>query len=185
MIKFLENHSNQSIDLDFNQITGKIKNGLMPVVKFFHKLDKIRDGLNKNINEYFRDNLLALLIMSKDSGKVLYNHIRDELISADLVGGFLTAIQDFGNELFSKDSPIRELSYRDFKIKIEEGKYTKVVIILLNNPNELIAHSISERMRDFIISFELIYRTNLECWNGRTDLFEDADSLFKEFFFYK
>ncbi|MFX0135201.1 MAG: hypothetical protein ACFFDN_16275 [Candidatus Hodarchaeota archaeon] len=183
MIRMFENHTNRHSNMSFNEVTGKIKNSLMPIFNFLQKLDKIRGNLNQNIDEYFRDNLLALLIMSKDSGKVLYNHIRDELTNPDLIGGFLTAIQDFGNELFSKDSPIKELCYKDFKIKIEDGKYTRVVIVLINNPNELIKKSISEKMKDFLISFELIYRSKLQNWNGRTDIFEDADFLFKEFFF--
>ncbi|NVM04912.1 MAG: hypothetical protein HWN67_21505 [Candidatus Helarchaeota archaeon] len=183
MIRMFENHSKHYSNINFNEVTSKIKNSLTPIFNFLQKLDKFKDKLNQNINEYFRDNLLALLIMSKDSGKVIYNHVRDELISPDLIGGFLTAIQDFGNELFSKDSPIRELCYKDFKIKIEDGKYTRVVIVLLDNPNEIFKKSISEKMRDFLFSFELINRKKLENWKCRTDVFDDTDALFQEFFF--
>ncbi len=183
LIKMLENHSAHHSDLSFGEVTSKIKNSLMPIFDFLKKMDKFRNKFNQNINEYFKENLLALLIMSKESGKVLYSHISDELIDPDLIGGFLTAIQDFGNELFSKESPIKELCYKDFKIKIEDGKYTRVVMVLLDNPNELFKKSISEKMRDFLFSFELIYRNKLQKWNGRIDGFDDVDSLLQEFFF--
>ncbi|MHA1384473.1 MAG: hypothetical protein ACTSR3_12025 [Candidatus Helarchaeota archaeon] len=185
LMKLLEKHTNGNkcvSSIDFNEFTSE-ENNIRPVIKFFQKLDNLREVLNKGLQDYFKTNLLALLITSKDSGKVLYNHIRNELISPDLIGGFLTAIQSFGSEIILKNSPIKELCYKDFQIKVEEGKYTNVIAVLLENPNSLITHSIVEKMRDFIISFELIYRENLKDWDGRIDIFEEADSLLKEFFF--
>lgn len=170
------------IDLEFKEFTSDQKN-VRPILKFFQKLDKLREIVNKNLNQYFKNNLLTLLITGKEAGKVLYNYVKDEIISPDLIGGFLFAIQSFGSEIVAKDTPIKELCYKDFQIKVEEGKYTNVVAVLLENPDRLMTHSVSEKMKDFIISFELIYRDSLKDWGGRIDIFQETESLVREFFF--
>ncbi len=185
LIKLLKEHSEDKScvsDVELDEFTSKEEN-LRPILKFFQKLDRLQDDLSERISDFFKNNLLTLLILEKNSGKVAYNYMRDEMINPDLVGGFLTAIQGFGSELISKDSPIKELCYKDFLIRVEEGKYTNVVVVLLDNPNVLLNRSVSEKMRDFIISFELIHRGHLKDWDGRIDVFDDAESLLKEFFF--
>ncbi|MHA1380928.1 MAG: hypothetical protein ACTSRG_21385 [Candidatus Helarchaeota archaeon] len=185
LFELLNEHKNDKnciTDLEFKEFTSDQQN-IRPILKFFQKLDELREEVNKNLNQYFKENLLALLITGKDAGKVLYNYVKDEMISPDLIGGFLFAIQGFGGEIVAKDSPIKELCYKDFQIRVEEGKYTNVVAVLLENPDKLMTHSVSEKMRDFIISFELIYRSALKNWEGRTDIFQETESLVKEFFF--
>ena len=151
--------------------------------QLFKHINMLQKSLIFESEEFLKKNLLVLLVIDRDSGKLLYNFIRDDFFDPDIIAGFLTAIQGFSNEIISKGSPIEEISYKDFQIKFEDAEYTRIVAIFLKNPNNSISPVVSNKMKDFITQFELKYSEKLCDWKGNLDNFIEADNIVQEIFF--
>ncbi|MHA1997635.1 MAG: hypothetical protein ACTSU9_05910, partial [Promethearchaeota archaeon] len=101
------------------------------------------------------ENIQYILIIMKNEGVAIFSKsMADVPIDASLISGFLTAISSFGTEIGSKmkgeKGGLEELSYRQFKIILNEGTYTKVAILLLKRPSD----SLKEKLRIFNQEFE-------------------------------
>ena len=117
------------------------------------------------------------MVIHKSSGKIPYFKIRNDLIDPDLVGGYLTALQSLGNELISKTSSMKEVTFEDFQIKLEDGEYTRIALILLKNPSKSIATFISNIMTNFIEKFEVVFNKKLRNWDGSLNSFKSLDFM--------
>ncbi|MHA1509265.1 MAG: hypothetical protein ACTSO6_11240, partial [Promethearchaeota archaeon] len=108
------------------------------------------------------ENMQYVLILTKDGGVPCYSKsLADVPIDESLISGFLSAISTFGQEIGAKiqggAGGLEELSYRQFKIIINEGKYVKTALLLLKRPSDVL----KEKLRTFNGSFEEVYRDRL------------------------
>ncbi len=135
------------------------------------------------------ENLQYLIVLTKDGGLPCYSKsLADVPIDETLVSGFLSAISSFGTEIGKKiqegEGGLEELSYRQFKIIINEGKFIRVALLLLKRPSE----SLKVKLRNFNKTFEEVYESELKSFSGAvfddiavTKLIEDvfeADLLY-------
>jgi len=114
------------------------------------------------------ENMQYVLILTKDGGIPCYSKsLADVPIDESLISGFLTAISRFGKEIGDKiqegEGGLEELSYRQFKIIINEGKYVNTALLLLKRPSD----TIKEKLRTFNSVFEDIYRDRLVDFSGQ------------------
>jgi hypothetical protein len=113
------------------------------------------------------ENIQYCLILTKDGGVPVFSKSLAEVpIDGTLVSGFLSAISSFGMEIGSKmqkiDGGLEELSYRQFKIILNEGQYVRVALLLLRRPQE----SLKEKLRRFNNIFEETYEERLIDFTG-------------------
>ena len=114
------------------------------------------------------ENMQYVFILTKDGGIPCYSKsLADVPIDESLISGFLTAISRFGKEIGDKiqegEGGLEELSYRQFKIIINEGKYVNTALLLLKRPSD----TIKEKLRTFNSVFEDIYRDRLVDFSGQ------------------
>ncbi|MHA1239536.1 MAG: hypothetical protein ACTSQU_01965 [Promethearchaeota archaeon] len=114
------------------------------------------------------ENMQYLLILTKDGGIPCYSKsLADVPIDESLISGFLSAISTFGKEIGAKiqegEGGLEELSYRQFKIIINEGKYVNTALLLLKRPSD----AIKEKLRTFNGIFEDNYRDRLVNFSGQ------------------
>ena len=115
------------------------------------------------------ENMQYVLILTKDGGVPCYSKsLADVPIDESLVSGFLSAISTFGQEIGAKmqqgEGGLEELSYRQFKIILNEGKYVKTALLLLKRPSDVL----KEKLRNFNGVFEDAYRDSLINFTGKT-----------------
>ncbi|TES94069.1 MAG: hypothetical protein E3J90_13290 [Promethearchaeota archaeon] len=114
------------------------------------------------------ENMQYVLILTKDGGIPCYSKsLADVPIDESLISGFLSAISTFGKEIGAKiqegEGGLEELSYRQFKIIINEGKYVNTALLLLKHPSD----AIKEKLKNFNSIFEDIYRDRLVNFTGQ------------------
>ena len=114
------------------------------------------------------ENMQYLLILTKDGGIPCYSKsLADVPIDESLISGFLSAISTFGKEIGAKiqegEGGLEELSYRQFKIIINEGKYVNTALLLLKRPSDIM----KEKLKTFNSIFEDIYRDRLVDFSGQ------------------
>jgi hypothetical protein len=118
------------------------------------------------------ENIQYILILTPHGIPCYSKSLADVPIDETLISGFLSAISSFGDEIGTKittaEGGLEELSYRQFKIIINEGTYSRVALLLLKRPSV----SIKEKLQKFNTTFEDIYKDRLIDFSG--EVFEDA-----------
>ena len=114
------------------------------------------------------ENMQYVLILTKEGGIPCYSlSLADVPIDETLISGFLTAISSFGREIGAKiqegEGGLDELSYRQFKIIINEGELVKTALLLLKHPSGVL----KEKLQTFNNNFEDIYRDRLIDFTGK------------------
>ncbi|NHJ23239.1 MAG: hypothetical protein EAX89_01595 [Candidatus Lokiarchaeota archaeon] len=129
----------------------------------------------KNLYQKLSDveNIPYIIILTSDGGVPCFSKsLADVPIDETLISGFLSAISSFGQEIGSKITEgvggLEELSYRQFKIILNEGKYTRVALLLLRRPS----NSLKEKLKFFNHFFEEVYKERLISFSG--EVFDDA-----------
>ncbi|MHA2186462.1 MAG: Ig-like domain-containing protein, partial [Promethearchaeota archaeon] len=120
------------------------------------------------------ENIQYCLILTKDGGIPVFSKSLAEVpIDETLISGFLSAISSFGVEIGSKiqkseGGGLEELSYKQFKIIINEGNYVKVALLLLRRPQE----SLKKKLKSFNNIFEETYKERLVAFSG--EMFDEV-----------
>lgn len=125
-----------------------------------------------DIHQRFEDaeNIQYILIVSRDSGLSIYSRSFTDLpVDADLISGFLTAISSFGEEIKGKmkddgrfEEGLEELSYKQFKIVVNDGEKVRTAVLLLNEAS----HSLKRKLKEFNLKFEEYFTPELQTWQG-------------------
>jgi hypothetical protein len=128
------------------------------------------------------ENIQYLMIIT-EAGLACYSKNLVGLpIDGTLVSGFLTAISTFGSEILPNNKNVsgglEELSYKQFKVIVSEGKYIKTALLLIKRPSE----SLKNKLRDFTDFFENLYKDKLETFKGDTFKDSQVDKLVEEVF---
>ena len=126
---------------------------------------------------------LILVIHKEVSVALLKRNFTKEEIDGDMISGFLQAITSFKYEIKEKrkDTTKREsmlLDYRDYKILIEDGEYTRCALILNSDPSA----NLEKSQQEFIKKFEHNYRKELKEFTGQLKGFESAGELIDKYF---
>jgi len=150
------------------------------------KLRRLRALWQKSA-EKFRDsaNLDFLMIILKESGVSVYNYaFKGEDLDYALMGGFLTAISTFQQELIRKGDKLAlekeewEISYHNFKIYGITKGIAQFVLILEDSP--------SEDLKNALFSFgqevEKQYEEKLKHYTGKLEVFKPIDLLVQKHF---
>src|SRR5271157_784665 len=122
-----------------------------------------------------------LLVIAK-SGVCLVNRSYSQMqLDGDLISGFLNAISTFGKEVGGKGTSAKAgegvvFDYQDFKILLQEGRFSQVAIILNGVPSD----NLRLRAKAFIDGFEQAY--DLQNWRGNLDYFEGVDNYIEKAF---
>jgi hypothetical protein len=119
------------------------------------------------------ENIQYVLILTKDGGiPVFSKSLADVPIDESLVSGFLSAISSFGEEIGSKmkkeKGGLEQLSYRQFKIILDEGKFVRTALLLLKRPSE----TLKEKLKKFNNIFEAKFKDRLVNYSG--EVFDDS-----------
>jgi len=143
------------------------------------ELNKISQQINQEELNYSKQVLGYLILIKKDSGLPIYkwNFIK-VTFDADLVGGFLSAIQSFGIEIIQQRTSMEKLAYKDFEINFQDGEYIRCALILKGDITDLL----SKRLKDFVFDFEWTFKDYLKGSLGDLRVFNPTDMLIKKYF---
>jgi hypothetical protein len=157
----------------------------MLTVNFFNPTPQVNQIVNnsspKNLmNEEINVTHPAdLQLLNTDStNHTLSWTLADLHINADLVGGFLHALQSFGMELSASETSMKTLSYENYQFQIETGEYTRTALILRGPPNPFLI----SRLQEFVKQFELSFKTQIVQFTGNIDPFKGVNAIFETVF---
>ncbi|MBN1801941.1 MAG: hypothetical protein JW891_10570 [Candidatus Lokiarchaeota archaeon] len=138
------------------------------------KIIKEKDPIKKEIL-----GLRYIIVIHNQVGATIYNRkLGDWQVDSDLIGGFLTAIQDFSLEIKKKRIPIEKMAYQEFEIMLEQGENILVALFIDGKGSEWIR----EKQKIFVTKFEKYYKSNLKNWRGELTSFSNAGYLVDEVF---
>ncbi|MFX1486993.1 MAG: hypothetical protein ACFFBS_07880, partial [Promethearchaeota archaeon] len=125
-------------------------------------------------------NIQDILILEKQSGLVLFERpFREKPFNPDLFGGFIQAISSFGGEISdAEDVSLQELTYRNFRILLNDGEYVRVALILSGRPTE----TLLVKLKLFTAAFEETYRKQISEFNGSVEAFDRAFDIVDDIF---
>lgn len=161
-------------------VSKKRINGYISENTFFKKSyeeEKLRDIFEKYVDAM---NIIHILIIHRESGIALYSEsYTPETIDASLVSGFLQAITSFGSEISGMEhAGLRLLEYKEFKISIRDGIFTRTALILKSEPSQRIL----EILKHFVKFFDMKHQRELREFKGFIDPFLETGNLIDEYF---
>ncbi|MHA1798461.1 MAG: hypothetical protein ACTSVY_08420, partial [Candidatus Helarchaeota archaeon] len=141
------------------------------------------EGLKKKIFEeeikYSKNILKYLMVIHKETGLTIYEKgFYGTEFDPDLIGGFLTAIQNFGSEISSQETAMKKLVYKDFQIELEDGDYIRAALILNGEPTKYLIKNLLK----FVNSFENTFRDELQDWAGNLKIFREKEDALSDLF---
>ncbi|MHA1382602.1 MAG: hypothetical protein ACTSR3_02470 [Candidatus Helarchaeota archaeon] len=120
-----------------------------------------------------------VIIIHKESGLAIYQeNLGSVKTDADLISGFLTAIQNFGTEISQKDTSVLGLAYQNYHIEVETGDFIQAVLLLNGKLNSYLA----QRLTKFVKEFERKYEKSLQNFLGNVSQFTDTKSIVHNIF---
>ncbi len=132
--------------------------------------------------KYTRRILKYLLLIEKESGVCLFEfNFTESVINPNLIGGFLTAIQDIGTEFSDEETAMTKLAYKNFEIVLDEKDIVRGALFLKGSPTD----EVWKKFHLFIANFEKEFEEFLENWEGKDLPPGAADSLVKKIFVEK
>jgi len=146
------------------------------------ELTEKEDSFVQKIRHVYAMNILQyLMVINKNAGLAIYQYdfSAGSNVDADLISGFLTAIQDFGMEISrGEDSAMKKLAYKNFQIELEDGEHVKLALILQGVPIDYL----NKKSKTFITEFEKEYQEHLANFTGNIQVFRSAEALVKQHF---
>jgi len=124
-------------------------------------------------------NLRYLMVIHNDVGATVYSRkLGTWQMDSDLIGGFLTAMQDFSLEIKKKQIPIKRMEYKEFEIILEQGKYILVALFIDGKGSDWLA----KKHQLYVKKFEKYFESNLKHWKGELTFFNNSGFLVDEVF---
>lgn len=149
--------------------------------QYSYKKSSTKEKLKKETDPTKRDilSLRYIIVVHTQVGATIYNRkLGDWQMEADLIGGFLSAIQDFSLEIKKKQIPIEKMAYKEFEIMLEQGNYVLIALFIDGKGSDWIR----EKQKLFVKKFEKYYESNLKNWRGELTHFSNAGYLVDEVF---
>ena len=167
-------------ELDSSNNTLSLLDAPLPD-QFSFKKSSTKEKLKKETDPTKRGilSLRYIIVVHTQVGATIYNRkLGDWQMEADLIGGFLSAIQDFSLEIKKKQIPIEKMAYKEFEIMLEQGNYVLTALFIDGKGSEWIR----EKQKLFVKKFEKYYESNLKNWKGELTHFSNAGYLVDEVF---
>ena len=135
-----------------------------------------------DLKEQIKDEILKLryiIVVHANIGASLYSRkLGDWNINSDIIGGFLTAIQNFSSEINKKKILIESLKYQDFEILIAQGTYIFTALFINGKESDWLRN----KTKLFIEEFERNYQHDLKYWKGELNIFKNSSYLIDKTF---
>ncbi|NHI92961.1 MAG: winged helix-turn-helix transcriptional regulator [Candidatus Lokiarchaeota archaeon] len=140
-----------------------------------------QEELSIQYRKYINQIANYIIIIFKESGSsILEERISGKEFNADLLSGFIQAIQSFGIEIHKGETSISKMIYKDFEIIMEEGEYIRTAIICSNKSIGML----SGQLKRFVEEFEIRHKQDLKDFGGNIKIFRDSRDLISKFFRY-
>jgi len=118
-------------------------------------------------------NLEHILVLYKGTGTcIFFKSYGSEQIDPELISGFLSAVSSFGKEMVAQEA-LNEISYGDKMLLLADGTNIRVALVLGKKASLILRR----HLKEFIDSFEKIYRDVLPNWRGQLAYFRNAGQL--------
>ncbi|MFX1450470.1 MAG: hypothetical protein ACFFCM_06495 [Promethearchaeota archaeon] len=154
---------------DFDKIPENFDVGMK---NFTKSLQLLRKNYEISILNY-------LIVIHKEHGLALYQEQLSSIeLDADLISGFITAIQSFGTEVSKKETVVKGLKYENYNIEIASGEYIRAVILL----NGKATIELNRSLVNFVHEFESNFENQLKSFLGNISSFQSANTIFHEIF---
>jgi hypothetical protein len=112
---------------------------------------------------------VRLIQIIAPGGTYIFSHSLSELpMDPSIVSGFITAITTFGSQMMGpsdgefSESGLRELTYREFKIFVHDGKMVKIALLSI----EKLSDAYEKQVMEFLNVFEQEFKTRIETYEG-------------------
>lgn len=123
-------------------------------------------------------NIEHILVLHPQSGGCIFTRtFRIEEIDPQLIGGFLSAVSSFVKEFGTEEDPLGEITYQNRHILLGDGNFVRVALLLEKKASKYL----KQHLTLFIDAFEQEYKAHLEGWQGRIDVFNDAQDLIDQY----
>ena len=99
-------------------------------------------------------------------------------MDSDMIGGFLTAMQDFSAEIKKRNIPMKRMEYKEFEILLEQGKYIFAALFIDGKETNWIR----DKLRSYVRKFEKYFESNLKQWQGELRVFSNSGFLVDDVF---
>ncbi len=99
-------------------------------------------------------------------------------MDSDMIGGFLTAMQDFSAEIKKRNIPMKRMEYKEFEILLEQGKYIFAALFIDGKETNWIR----DKLRSYVKKFEKHFESNLKQWQGELRVFSNSGFLVDDVF---
>ncbi|MFX0137161.1 MAG: hypothetical protein ACFFDN_26210 [Candidatus Hodarchaeota archaeon] len=154
---------------DYDKFSEDFKIG----IECFNKnLELIRRTYELSILSY-------LIVIYKQNGLALYQERLGSVdLDADLISGFITAIQSFGTEVSKKETSVKGLKYENYNIEIATGDYIRAVILL----NGRATIELNRSLLNFVNEFESHFEKELISFIGNISSFRSTKNIFHRVF---
>ncbi len=171
-LKRLAKANIENFSLTFKEEEFQIEQLNALLMDFEQKFLRITENLVNKLLSY-------LIIIHKLTGISLYSQtFKESQTDADLLSGFLTAIQEFGAEIAKESSSMKKIEYHGFEINLEDGEQVRVALILNGAGPEILR----KKLILFTKEFERTYTTELEKFVGDISIFDTAEDLVTDCF---
>jgi tetratricopeptide (TPR) repeat protein len=143
-----------------------------PVEKTLDRLSGFKPAAGK-LREIPQPSLHTLITIDKRTGLPVFVHHFDEELKMDsvLIGGFITAIATFSNELLGQSGLLRSINHEGFTVMMEHNEFWIVTLIA-----DLESFDVRYKLRTFAQVFNDEFR-NIEANDGETDVFHKAEGI--------
>jgi len=123
--------------------------------------------------------LRFLMVIHYGVGASVYSRkLGDWQMDSHLIGGFLSAMQDFNAEIKKKKIPIQSMNYEEFEILLEQGKYGFTALFVDGKGSNWMR----EKLQAYVKKFEKYFETSLKNWTGELSTFSNSGFLVDEAF---
>lgn len=114
--------------------------------------------------------------MISSGGVLCYskNFFEDIMIKEEIVGGFLSAVSDFAQEI--KGGQIKTLSFRNFNLFYSYSNEFDYIFVIVTNKDDL-EREIRPKVELMKSEFIMRFRSHLKEWAGNTSIFKDFDEI--------
>jgi len=151
--------------------------------KFITKRKKVvKAESTEEETDPIKEDLLSLrylMVIHNEVGATVYNRkLGTWQMDSDLIGGFLTAMQDFSLEIKKKRIPIERMEYEEFEIMLEQGKYILVALFIDGKGSDWLR----KKQQLYVKKFEKYFESNLKHWKGELTFFNNSGFLVDEVF---
>ena len=183
-LKLIKLISNSKLDglLDSSSDTFILTDGVVHEGVPLKDIELTEEELEKDEDEIIRKEILKvryLMVIHYRVGASVYSRkLGHWKMDSDMIGGFLTAMQDFSAEIKKKNIPMKRMEYKEFEILIEQGRYIFAALFVDGKESDWLR----KKLQSYVKKFEKYFESSLRQWRGELRTFSNSGFLVDEVF---